>query len=97
MCGRTACTLAPDELKRACSYRNRRGQRRQPRWRDGDADNYRPSYNKNPQSTSPVLLSQRHFDKVIITYTEANMSTVCYSLTYIGEAPEEGGRCDVFK
>lgn len=47
---------------------------------------------------SPVLLSQRHFDKVIIiTYTEANMSTVCYSLTYIGEAPEEGGRCDVFK
>ncbi|XP_039859075.1 abasic site processing protein HMCES [Simochromis diagramma] len=63
MCGRTACTLAPDELKRACSYRNRRGQRRQPRWRDGDADNYRPSYNKNPQSMSPVLLSQRHFDK----------------------------------
>lgn len=46
---------------------------------------------------SPVLLSQRHFDKVIITYTEANMSTVCYSLTYIGEAPEEGGRFDVFK
>lgn len=46
---------------------------------------------------SPVLLSQKHFDKVILTYTEANMSTVCYSLTYIGEAPEEGGRFDVFK
>ncbi|XP_057701992.1 abasic site processing protein HMCES [Corythoichthys intestinalis] len=63
MCGRTACTLAPDEVSRACSYRNRRGQRRQPGWRDGDADKYRPSYNKSPTSMSPVLLSQRHFDK----------------------------------
>ncbi|XP_070758497.1 abasic site processing protein HMCES isoform X2 [Enoplosus armatus] len=63
MCGRTACTLAPDEVSRACSYRNRGGRRRQPRWRDGDADKYRPSYNKSPQSMSPVLLSQRHFDK----------------------------------
>nr|XP_057924898.1 abasic site processing protein HMCES isoform X2 [Doryrhamphus excisus] len=63
MCGRTACTLAPDEVSRACLYRNRRGQRRQPGWRDGDADKYRPSYNKSPQSMSPVLLSHRHFDK----------------------------------
>ncbi|XP_041836969.1 abasic site processing protein HMCES [Melanotaenia boesemani] len=63
MCGRTACTLAPDEVSRACSYRNRGGQRRQPRWRDGDMDKYRPSYNKSPQSMSPVLLSQRHLDK----------------------------------
>ncbi|XP_026162755.1 abasic site processing protein HMCES isoform X2 [Mastacembelus armatus] len=63
MCGRTACTLAPDEISRACSYRSRGGQRRQPRWRDGDAEKYRPSYNKSPQSMSPVLLSQRHFDK----------------------------------
>ncbi|KAK7898991.1 hypothetical protein WMY93_019844 [Mugilogobius chulae] len=63
MCGRTACTLAPDEVSRACSYRTRGGQRRQPRWRDGDADKYRPSYNKSPQSNSPVLLSQRHFNK----------------------------------
>uniref|UniRef100_A0A3Q2Z2D8 Abasic site processing protein HMCES n=1 Tax=Hippocampus comes TaxID=109280 RepID=A0A3Q2Z2D8_HIPCM len=63
MCGRTACTLAPDEVSRACSYRNRRGQRRQPGWREGDADKYRPSYNKTPQSTSPVLLSRRHLDE----------------------------------
>ncbi|KAM9362240.1 abasic site processing protein HMCES [Symphorus nematophorus] len=63
MCGRTACTLAPDEVRRACSYRNRGGRRRQPRWRDGDEEKYRPSYNKSPQSMSPVLLSQRHFDK----------------------------------
>ncbi|KAK2914726.1 abasic site processing protein HMCES [Channa argus] len=63
MCGRTACTLAPDEVRRACTYRDRGGQRRHPRWRDGDADKYRPSYNRSPQSMSPVLLSQRHFDK----------------------------------
>ncbi|XP_076607642.1 abasic site processing protein HMCES [Chaetodon auriga] len=63
MCGRTACTLAPDELRRACTYRTRGGRRRQPGWKDGDADKYRPSYNKSPQSMSPVLLSQRHFDK----------------------------------
>ncbi|XP_051931877.1 abasic site processing protein HMCES-like [Hippocampus zosterae] len=63
MCGRTACTLAPDEVSRACSYRNRRGLRRQPDWRAGDADKYRPSYNKSPQSTSPVMLSRRHLDE----------------------------------
>ncbi|XP_008318540.1 abasic site processing protein HMCES [Cynoglossus semilaevis] len=63
MCGRTACTLAPDEVRRASSYRDRRGRRRRPRWRDGDSDKYQPSYNKSPQSMSPVLLSQRHFNK----------------------------------
>ncbi|XP_074467159.1 abasic site processing protein HMCES [Sebastes fasciatus] len=63
MCGRTACTLDPDEVSRACSYRDRGGQRRKPRWRDGDEDKYRPSYNKSPQTTSPVLLSHRHFNK----------------------------------
>ncbi|XP_051528950.1 abasic site processing protein HMCES [Myxocyprinus asiaticus] len=63
MCGRTACTLAPEELSRACRYRDRRGQRHRPRWKDGDTDKYRPSYNKSPQSFSPVLLSNRHFNK----------------------------------
>ncbi|XP_068598039.1 abasic site processing protein HMCES isoform X2 [Brachionichthys hirsutus] len=63
MCGRTACTLAPDEVSRACSYRSRAGRRRLPRWRDGEADKYQPSYNKSPQTTSPVLVSHRHFDK----------------------------------
>ncbi|KAM6979732.1 abasic site processing protein HMCES [Aplochiton taeniatus] len=63
MCGRTACTLAPDEVSHATRYRDRQGHRRQPRWKEGDADKYRPSYNKSPQSMSPVLLSQKHFDK----------------------------------
>ncbi|XP_061582954.1 abasic site processing protein HMCES isoform X2 [Cololabis saira] len=63
MCGRTACTLAPDELSRACVYTARGGRRLQPRWRDGDGDKYHVSYNKSPQSRSPVLLSRRHFDE----------------------------------
>ncbi|XP_060766561.1 abasic site processing protein HMCES [Neoarius graeffei] len=63
MCGRTACTLAPDEVRRASRYRDRSGQQRWPQWRDGDADKYRPSYNKSPQSFSPVLLSNRHFNQ----------------------------------
>lgn len=94
MCGRTACTLAPDEVRRACSYRNRGGLRRQPRWRDGDADKYRPSYNKSPQSMSPVLLSQRHFDKVraalsLFMYSAVKYSTNCEAalMTHKQEAP----------
>ncbi|KPP63307.1 embryonic stem cell-specific 5-hydroxymethylcytosine-binding protein-like, partial [Scleropages formosus] len=63
MCGRTACTLAPHEVSKASRYRNRAGQYRRPRWREGDSDKYRPSYNKSPQSFSPVLLSLRHFNK----------------------------------
>ncbi|KAG5835804.1 hypothetical protein ANANG_G00247880 [Anguilla anguilla] len=63
MCGRTACTLAPDEISRASMYQDRAGRRHRPQWRDGDPDKYRPSYNKSPQSNSPVLLSRKHFDK----------------------------------
>ncbi|KAA0707806.1 Embryonic stem cell-specific 5-hydroxymethylcytosine-binding protein [Triplophysa tibetana] len=63
MCGRTACTLEPEELSRASRYRDRRGGQRRPRWKDGDSDKYTPSYNKSPQSFSPVLLSNRHFNK----------------------------------
>lgn len=33
MCGRTACTLDPQQLRQACRYTNRQGQRRRPRWR----------------------------------------------------------------
>ncbi|NXE88056.1 HMCES protein, partial [Menura novaehollandiae] len=58
MCGRTACSLAADNLRRACAYRDRRGQHRQPEW--VRAERYQPSYNKGPQSSGPVLLSRRH-------------------------------------
>ncbi|NXQ56858.1 HMCES protein, partial [Anthoscopus minutus] len=58
MCGRTACSLAADNLRRACAYRDRRGQQRQPEW--VRQERYQPSYNKGPQSSGPVLLSRRH-------------------------------------
>eukprot|EP00062_Callorhinchus_milii_P006144 gi/632946363/ref/XP_007888521.1/ PREDICTED: embryonic stem cell-specific 5-hydroxymethylcytosine-binding protein [Callorhinchus milii] len=63
MCGRTACTLAPEEIARACAFRDKLGRRRNPDWRDGDQDKYRPSFNKCPQSNSPVLVSRKHFEK----------------------------------
>ncbi|XP_069902682.1 abasic site processing protein HMCES isoform X2 [Globicephala melas] len=61
MCGRTSCHLSKEVLARACAYRDRQGQRRLPEWRD--PDRYCPSYNKSPQSSSPVLLSRLHVDK----------------------------------
>ncbi|XP_063486311.1 abasic site processing protein HMCES isoform X3 [Symphalangus syndactylus] len=62
MCGRTSCHLPREVLTRACAYQDRRGQQRLPEWRD--PDKYCPSYNKSPQSNSPVLLSRLHFEKV---------------------------------
>ncbi|XP_074770094.1 abasic site processing protein HMCES isoform X4 [Athene noctua] len=61
MCGRTACSLGADNLRRACAYRDRRGRRQQPEWIQ--AERYRPSYNKGPQSRGPVLLSRRHLQQ----------------------------------
>ncbi|NXT70257.1 HMCES protein, partial [Chaetops frenatus] len=61
MCGRTACSLAADNLRRACAYRDRRGQHRQPDWVRRGRD--QPSYNKGPQSSGPVLLSRRHLQQ----------------------------------
>lgn len=62
MCGRTACSLGAELLRRACAYRDRRGRRRQPEW--VREERYRPSYNKGPQSSSPVLLSRKHLQQV---------------------------------
>nr|XP_026266710.1 embryonic stem cell-specific 5-hydroxymethylcytosine-binding protein [Urocitellus parryii] len=61
MCGRTSCHLPRDVLTRACAYHDRQGQQRLPEWRD--PEKYYPSYNKSPQSSSPVLLSRLHLEK----------------------------------
>ncbi|XP_034287377.1 abasic site processing protein HMCES [Pantherophis guttatus] len=61
MCGRTAVTLGADRIRRACAYHNNRGERKYPEWQN--ADKYSPSFNKSPQSNSPVLLSRQHFEK----------------------------------
>ncbi|XP_022110850.1 embryonic stem cell-specific 5-hydroxymethylcytosine-binding protein-like [Acanthaster planci] len=39
MCGRTACTLDPNQTRRACTYTNRQGRRVLPRWRNGPSGN----------------------------------------------------------
>ncbi|XP_064616446.1 abasic site processing protein HMCES-like [Liolophura sinensis] len=62
MCGRTACTLDPGEVRRACTYRDGNGKRRQPTWRDAPGGKqYYPSHNVAPGSYTPVMLSHRHF------------------------------------
>ncbi|KAG8435924.1 hypothetical protein GDO86_007137 [Hymenochirus boettgeri] len=63
MCGRTACTLAPEDVSKACAYQDKEGRKKCPQWRDGNIDKYHPSYNRSPQSNSPVLLSLKHFQK----------------------------------
>lgn len=63
MCGRTACTLNPDQISRAARYRNSKGRDVDPKWRDGDQSKYRPSYNKAPMSYCPVLLHVKHLEK----------------------------------
>ncbi|XP_043563550.1 abasic site processing protein HMCES [Chiloscyllium plagiosum] len=63
MCGRTACSLAAEQIRRACAYRDGRGRRRDPDWRDGDRNKYKPSFNKSPHSHCPVLVSRKHFHK----------------------------------
>ncbi|KAM6470393.1 abasic site processing protein HMCES isoform 1-T2 [Liasis olivaceus] len=61
MCGRTAVSLGADRLRRACAYHNNQGERKYPEWKN--ADKYSPSFNKSPQSNTPVLLSRQHFEK----------------------------------
>lgn len=63
MCGRTACTLAPDELCRACSVRTvgADGQKQyQPlAWRDHpNNQSYSPSTNMAPSRFTPVIISE---------------------------------------
>lgn len=60
MCGRTACTLAPDALPKACQYTGSNGNKIQPRWKNNDSSKYSPSYNISPQSHTPVLVSGKH-------------------------------------
>lgn len=62
MCGRTACTLAPDDLVRACRFRNRQGHYQRPVWKDPPGgQQYYPSHNIAPASHTPILLSSKHY------------------------------------
>ncbi|KAL2935735.1 Embryonic stem cell-specific 5-hydroxymethylcytosine-binding protein [Bienertia sinuspersici] len=48
MCGRCRCTIRPDDVPRACHFRNTSV-------RQVDVDRYRPAYNVSPGSYLPVL------------------------------------------
>nr|XP_039267626.1 abasic site processing protein HMCES-like [Styela clava] len=63
MCGRTACTLNPHEISKSTRYVNSNGKQVDPKWRKGDEDKYRPSYNKAPMSFCPVLIHSDHLKK----------------------------------
>ncbi|KAF0304175.1 Embryonic stem cell-specific 5-hydroxymethylcytosine-binding protein [Amphibalanus amphitrite] len=65
MCGRTACTLQPDNLSRACSYVPRGGQNQKQNnqkyqkarfMNTPGSRNYQPSQNIAPTGTLPVLI-----------------------------------------
>ncbi|XP_067006881.2 abasic site processing protein HMCES [Anabrus simplex] len=65
MCGRAACTLCPDDIQKACSYRDKpRGKFKKPEWkeREGTTHLYKPSYNLAPTDVIPVLLSGSQFE-----------------------------------
>ncbi|KAK0053824.1 embryonic stem cell-specific 5-hydroxymethylcytosine-binding protein-like isoform X1 [Biomphalaria pfeifferi] len=64
MCGRTACTLEPNDIAASCTYTDKNGTRKQPHWVDAPGgQKYYPSYNKAPTSFNPVLTSSQHFVK----------------------------------
>lgn len=63
MCGRTACTLDPDDICHACAHLDKRGQWIVPEWREApDGRRYYPSYNVAPTSYTPVMISKNHID-----------------------------------
>lgn len=65
MCGRTACTLSPDEICTACSYTTKgtsSKRQQKPVWRDPPGgQKYYQSYNVAPGSHTPVLISSQHY------------------------------------
>ncbi|CAK9797589.1 Abasic site processing protein HMCES [Anthophora quadrimaculata] len=62
MCGRTACSLNPDTLCRACDYKDATGKRRTTSWTKSDVQ-YVPSTNIGPKDVLPCLVSGSHFQK----------------------------------
>ncbi|CAD5122401.1 DgyrCDS10830 [Dimorphilus gyrociliatus] len=64
MCGRFACTLAPEEICKSCSRKTKSNKSQEPTWRDAPGSNkYYSSYNIAPGSFTPVLVSEKHFSE----------------------------------
>jgi len=59
MCGRTACTLNPENLRRACQYKGKDGKTKKPDWKDAPCGTqYFPSTNIPPTVYTPVLFGE---------------------------------------
>jgi len=59
MCGRTACTLNPDVLMKACQYIDKGGKVTTPEWKDAPCGTqYSPSPNIPPTVYTPVLVRE---------------------------------------
>nr|CAD7266418.1 unnamed protein product [Timema shepardi] len=65
MCGRLACTLCPENLQKAVSYKSKStGKFVCAKWIETSNCNlsYKPSHNVAPTDVTPVLVSGSHFD-----------------------------------
>jgi len=65
MCGRTACTLFPDEVCKSCSTQTVDSAGRKtyqvPEWKDHPGGySYTPSHNMAPSKFTPVIISEHH-------------------------------------
>ncbi|GAB6021884.1 hypothetical protein CHUAL_006050 [Chamberlinius hualienensis] len=64
MCGRTACTLQPEDICRASCYKDDKGNWKKPEWRESsNRRNYNPSFNIAPTSHTPVMVSRKYLDE----------------------------------
>ncbi|KDR12790.1 hypothetical protein L798_13367 [Zootermopsis nevadensis] len=64
MCGRTACSLCPDDVQKASSFKDKiSGNYQLPHWASNikNKQQYRPSHNVAPTDVTPVLVSGSHF------------------------------------
>ncbi|KAG8239149.1 hypothetical protein J437_LFUL018768 [Ladona fulva] len=69
MCGRAACTLDPDNICKACSFKDPNTKKYYaPQWINfNDNWNYKPSHNLAPTDVFPVLVSGKHFPNSVST------------------------------
>ncbi|XP_041358101.1 abasic site processing protein HMCES-like isoform X2 [Gigantopelta aegis] len=83
MCGRTACTLAPDDVCQACCYGDRAsGKKQMPVWRDAPGgQQYYPSHNIAPGSHTPVLISSQHYPSELSEMTARVVQPMKWGLT----------------
>lgn len=81
MCGRTACTLGAEDVRRACCYKDGDGKLQKPDWRESPNGNtYYPSQNIAPTKHTPVMLSRSHFKDDALLTTERIIQPMYWGL-----------------